>query len=102
MAIIGLVIAAAGAMALWLSGAWFGRLVAFIALAPAGCFIVVASPAFAGRELIGYAAAIGAAWLIAWLPMLLRPPQFVPVRVERLPDIALQLVRPHAAGKALQ
>lgn len=98
MAIIGILISSAGLLALWLSGHWFGRMAIFTLLTPTLCFVVVASPIFAGVEVPAYLGAIGVAWLLADLPMMLRR-QFVAVGCDRSPNIALEFVRPHGAGK---
>lgn len=90
-------------VAAWLLGHAVGRWAMFAALTAAGCFVVVASPRFAGAELTGYAAAAGMAWVVAALPSLVaRIGQFVPVRVDGSPNVALEFVRPHVAADPLK
>ena len=87
----------------WLRGHAVGRWMMFAALTAAGCFVVAASPRFAGAELIGYAVAAGLAWVVAALPLLVAGVgQFVPVRADGSPNVALEFVRPHVATDPLK
>lgn len=74
------------------------RVSAFVVLTLAGCFVVVASPRFAGWELLGYIVVAGAAW---WLTgLLVRRPKLVPVRIDRPRDISLEFVLADGARDA--
>ena len=92
-------VAACGVVALWLSGSKFGKLLAFVALWPTLCFVVVASPVFAGNEMPAYVGAALIAWAVAALPsVIFRLRQFVPVGrqfpLDTAPHIAVtQLIR---------
>lgn len=66
----GLVLTACVVVA-WLRGHAVGRWAMFVVLAGAGCFVVVASPRFAGWESAGYAVVAGLAWGAAVLPALI-------------------------------
>ena len=99
--VAGLVLALA-CLFLWLTGHWFGRVVAFLAFTAAGCVVVGLAPAFAGYQEFGYLAAAGLAWLVAGVPALLRRRrEAVAVRVESPASFPLQLVVPHGARNTL-
>lgn len=90
-------------VATWLLGNAVGRWAMFAVLTAAGCFVVVASPRFAGSEMLGYAVVAGLAWVIAALPTLIaRRREFVSVGVDGATNVSLELVGAHGAGNTRQ
>ena len=86
-------------VAAWLLGNAVGRWAMFSVLTAAGCFVVVASPRFAGSEMLGYAVVAGMAWVIAALPTLFaRRREFIPVGIDGSPNVSLEFVGSHRAG----
>lgn len=102
MVVIAGIVLALGVLYLWLAGHWFGRALAFVAFAAALCFVVVASPVFVGVEMAAYLSSAGLAWLVAWVPMLVRRYQLIAIRVDGSPDISLELIGTHIATEPRQ
>lgn len=71
MVVIAGVVLALGVLYLWLAGHWFGRALAFIVFAMVGVLVALSVSA-PGVQMVVCLCAIVLAWLVAWVPMLVR------------------------------